>query len=74
MRSSAGALQGQADVRVHGMDLDIILNNYTRRIPLPDILRGIRPSEVALEDGKLRISFPAERGEESPAARERGQA
>ena len=69
-----GALQGQADVRVHGMDLDIILNNYTRRIPLPDILRGIRPSEVALEDGKLRISFPAERGEESPAARERGQA
>ena len=68
-----GALQGQADVRVHGMDLDIILNNYTRRIPLPNSLRGIRPSEVVLEDGKLKISFPAERGEESSAARERGR-
>ena len=72
--SLPGALQGQAEVQVHGLDLDIILNNYTRRIPLPDTLRGIRPSEVALEDGKLRISFPAERGEESPAAQERGQA
>ena len=68
-----GALQGQAEVQVHGLDLDIILNNYTRRIPLPNSLRGIRPSEVVLEDGKLRISFPAERGEESPAVRERGR-
>ena len=68
-----GALQGQAEVRCHGLDLDIVLNNYTRRIPLPGSLRGVRPSETVLEDGQLRISFPAERGEDHPAERERGK-
>ena len=66
-----GALRGQAEVQVHGLDLDIILGNYTRRIPLPGSLHGIRPSEAVLEDGELRISFPAERGgEDHPAGRE----
>ena len=68
-----GALQGQAAVRCHGLDLDIVLNNYTRRIPLPGSLRGVQPSETVLEDGQLRISFPAERGEDHPAERERGK-
>ena len=51
------AREGQAQVSVHGLDLDISVNNYLRRIPLPNVLRGVAPAEVSLEGGVLRVSF-----------------
>ena len=62
-----GAEQGEACVRVFGTDLDITLGSYSRRIPLPDTLRGISPSGAVLEEGLLKISFPTGKGKEGDA-------
>lgn len=55
-----GAAADEVKVSCRGLDLDIAAGNFLRRIPLPDTLRGIAPSEVILEDGELRISFLTE--------------
>ena len=52
-----GAEQGQVQVRRFSRDLDVSVDNYSRRIPLPDSLRGTEPAEILLEDGILKISF-----------------
>ena len=57
-----GAAEGQAKVQVFDRDLDIAVGGYLRRIPLPDTLRGIRPGETELSEGRLRILFPVEDG------------
>ena len=52
-----GAEKGQVQVRRFSRDLDVSVDNYSRRIPLPDSLRGTEPAEILLEDGILKISF-----------------
>ena len=60
-----GARDGQVAVRCHSQDLDVETGNQLRRIPLPNLLRGISPGEVSLKDGVLRVSFLTEQGEEA---------
>ena len=60
--SVPGAALEEIRVQSHDLDLDIILPGAVRRIPLPDVLRGITPSEVTFRDGKLSVRF--ETGEE----------
>ncbi len=48
----------------HALDLDISVGNYLRRIPLPNVLRGIQPAETSVRDGILRVSFLTGSGRE----------
>lgn len=41
-------MQEHLQVACHGMDLDIELHNFKRRIPLPDVLRGASIEEVTI--------------------------
>lgn len=66
-----GAREEEVRVQVFGQDLDVTVRNYTRRIPLPDVLRGISPAGVRLEDGVLGIRFltaPASAGQKEGQA------
>ena len=49
--------KGQVQERRFSRDLDVSVDNYSRRLPLPDSLRGTEPAEILLEDGILKISF-----------------
>ncbi|MBR5048000.1 MAG: TRC40/GET3/ArsA family transport-energizing ATPase, partial [Eubacterium sp.] len=44
-------------VRKFQLDLDIILNNYNRRIPLPNTLRNARISDVRMDQDMLVVIF-----------------
>ena len=60
--SAPGAEEGEVRVSLSGTDLNVTISGYIRTIPLPDVLCGIRPGKAVLEDGKLKITFPAEQG------------
>lgn len=51
-------------VAKYGPDLDIQINNYMRRIPLPDVLRGAEIAGVKAAGDELQISFRMENAQD----------
>ena len=62
-----GADEASLKVICRDLDLDIELGNQLRRIPLPNVLRGIEPSEIKLENGELRVIFENTNGDKGEA-------
>lgn len=52
-----GITRENVRVSCHSMDLDISLDNFQRRIPLPNALRGSVIEEVVVEGEILRVCF-----------------
>lgn len=52
-----GMTAEEVQVRLHDLDLDIHVRNYTRRIPLPYSLKGCSLEETAVRGGELVAAF-----------------
>lgn len=52
-------------ITCHGLDLDIVLHNFQRRIPLPNVLRGASVEKTQIEGNQLRVFFQ-KKEEETP--------
>ena len=55
-----GARAEDIKVIAHEMDLDIKVNNYNRRIPLPNTLKGALITDIHFAEDQLGISFKVE--------------
>ena len=51
-------------VKKYQLDLDITLNNYNRRIPLPNVLKDAKITDLIQEEDKLSIVFKLEKQSE----------
>ena len=52
-----GASQGDVEVFMREMDVDIRIRNFMRSIPLPGVLRGAEMTSAVVEDDALTICF-----------------
>lgn len=52
-----GVKENELEVTCHGLDIDISLHNFQRRIPLPNALRGAVIDQVRIENNTICIVF-----------------